>query len=119
MAEGGARRRSLAQTVFREGAVYAVAGLVSQGVAFLLFPFFAHAFEPSDYGVIDLIAVMMTIVSLTVALEVSQGLGRSLPAARTLEERRGYASTALTFTVLCYSALAVVMLVAAGPLTRL
>ncbi len=114
-----AGERSLAQTIFRDGAVYAIAGVLSQGIAFLLFPFFAHVFDPRDYGIIDLLGVLMTLVNLTVALEVAQGLGRSFADARTGEDSRAYASTALTFSLLCYTAFAVVALATAVPLARL
>ena len=111
--------RSLAKTVFRDGAVYAIAGVLSQGIAFILFPFFAHVFEPRDYGIIDLLGVVMTLVNLTVALEVSQGLGRYFAEATDDDDRRGYVSTALVWTLLCYSLFAGVALVFAAPLTRL
>ena len=114
-----AGERSLAQRIFRDGAVYAVAGVLSQGISFLLFPFFAHVFDPRDYGVVDLIGVLMTLVNLTVALEVAQGLGRFFADARTVEDRRAYASTALTFSVLCFTAFAAVTLATAVPLSRL
>jgi O-antigen/teichoic acid export membrane protein len=114
-----APRRSLAQTVFRDGAVYAAAGVLSQGIAFLLFPFFAHVFDPRDYGIIDLLGVIMTIVNLTVALEVAQGLGRSFAELDDQGRRRAYTSTAFTFSLLCYTAFAAITLALADPITSL
>lgn len=111
--------RSLAQTVFRHGAVYAIAGLVSQGVAFFLFPFFAHQFSPADYGVLDLLTVIMVLANLTIALEVMQGLGRFYATAGSDGERRRLASTAFTFSLLCNAAFSILVFAFAGPLTRL
>ena len=111
-------KRSLAQQVFRDGAVYAVAGVLSQGIAFLLFPFFAHVFGPAEYGVIDLLGVIMMFAALTVALEVAQGLGRHFAELTDHDDRRTYVSTAFSFTVLCFTAFAVVTIVAAVPLTE-
>lgn len=111
--------RSLAQRVFRDGTVYALAGVTSQGIAFLLFPFFAHVFAPSDYGIIDLLGVVMILASLTVALEVAQGLGRHFAELEDPEEQRAYASTAWLFTLGCYTAAGLAALLAAGPLTDL
>jgi len=114
-----ASERSLAQQVFRDGTIYALAGVASQGIAFLLFPFFAHVFDPADYGVIDLLGVAMIFVQLTVALEVAQGLGRHFAELDDPAEQRLYASTAWLFTIACYTAFAAVALVLAGALTDL
>lgn len=108
---------SLARTVFKDGTIYATAGVLSQGIAFLLFPFFAHVFDPRDYGVIDLLGVLTVLVNLTVALEVSQGLGRHFAEAVDDDERRSLASTAFLFSLGCYSTFVLIALVFAGPLT--
>ena len=112
-------RRSLAQSVFRDGALYAVAGALGQAIGFILFPFLAHVFEPSDFGVVDLVVVLTTIVNLTVALEVSQGLGRHFAEARTLADKRAYASSAFTFSLLCYTGFCTLVVLFAAPLTDL
>jgi O-antigen/teichoic acid export membrane protein len=111
--------RSLAQRVFRDGTIYALAGVASQGIAFLLFPFFAHVFDPRDYGIIDLLGVVMILASLTVALEVAQGLGRHFSELRDHDEQRAYASTAWLFTLACYTAIGLVALLFAEPLCDL
>ncbi len=113
-----APERSLAQRIFRDGAIYAVAGAASHGIAFLLFPFFAHVFDPRDYGIIDLLGVLTTLVSLTVALEVAQGLGRHFAELTDVRDQRAYASTAWLFALGTYSAFAVLALALSGPLTR-
>ncbi len=110
---------SLVGRFFRHGATYAVAGIFSQGIAFLLFPFFAHVFLPRDYGIIDLIALVTTLVNLTIALEISQGLGRYFVEAKEFDERQAYASTALVFTVAVYTLGLAVSLIAIEPLTDL
>jgi O-antigen/teichoic acid export membrane protein len=94
---------SLVGRFFRHGATYTLAAVLSQGIAFLLFPFFAHVFSPRDYGIIDLIGLVTNLVNLTVALEISQGLGRFFPEASDNDDRVRYASTALIFTVVMYT----------------
>jgi O-antigen/teichoic acid export membrane protein len=110
---------SFVGSFFRHGATYALGGILSQGIAFLLFPFFAHVFVPRDYGIIDLVGLTMTLVNLTIALEISQGLGRYFAEATEFEERKAYASTAFTFTALIYTAALVVALIVIRPLTTL
>ncbi len=104
--------------LFRDSAIYALSGVVSQGIAFLLFPFLAHTLNPREYGVIDIVALLSTLVLLTVALEISQGLGRMVGLTAEREERSAYASTALIWSVGCYTLFAVVGLALASPITH-
>jgi O-antigen/teichoic acid export membrane protein len=103
----------------RDSAIYAGAGIFSQGIAFLLFPFLAHRLHPSQYGVIDIVGLLTTLALLSVALEINQGLGRLVAGVRDHEERSEFASTALIWSVASYTVLAVVGLIAAEPLTHL
>ncbi len=108
----------MVRSFFSHGAAYALAGVLSQGIAFLMFPFFAHVFAPRDYGIIDLLVLLTTLVNLTIALEISQGLGRQFVEAAD-EDRVAYASTALWFSVAVYSAFTLLGLVFAAPLADL
>jgi O-antigen/teichoic acid export membrane protein len=102
----------------KDSSIYAVAGMLSQGIAFLLFPFFAHVLHPREYGALDILFLVGIVVSLTVALEISQGLGRYQHDARDERERGSYAFTALLFTLGCFSVFTVVTLALAAPLSR-
>lgn len=106
----------MVRSFFAHGSTYALAGVLSQGIAFLLFPFFAHVFDPHDYGVIDLLGILMTLVNLTIALEISQGLGRHFVEVAD-EERVAYASTALWFSAAVYTVFALLGFALAEPLT--
>jgi O-antigen/teichoic acid export membrane protein len=97
--------------------VYGLAALLSQGIGLLLFPFLAHHFSPRQYGIIDILTLVAILASLTVALEINQGLGRHFVDASD-RERIDYASTALLFTIVAYTVFAAVTLPLAAPLTR-
>lgn len=103
---------------FKDGSIYAVAGTVGQGIAFLLFPFFAHVLHPREYGALDILALVGIVVNLTVALEISQGLGRCQYDARDDEERGSYAFSAAIFTLVCFSVFTVTTVALAAPLSR-
>jgi O-antigen/teichoic acid export membrane protein len=105
------------RNVFTHGALYALAGAISNGISFLLFPLLAHVLTPEEFGVVDLLAVLGTLVHLTIALEIVQGMARQLPDSADLAERRAYASTTLWFTIAVYTPFALVGFVLAGPLT--
>lgn len=106
------------RTLFKDSSTYAIAGAISQGIAFVLFPFFAHVFRPRDYGALDILMLLGMLTNLTVALEISQGLGRQLADTEDERERAAYTSTALLFTVACWSILGVVVFAFAAPLSR-
>lgn len=101
----------------KDSSIYAVAGAIGQGIAFLLFPFFAHVLHPREYGALDIIALIGIVVNLTVALEISQGLGRYLHEARDEQERRVYTSSAVIFTLICFTAFTIATLALAAPLS--
>jgi O-antigen/teichoic acid export membrane protein len=105
------------RNIFTHGALYALAGAVSQGMSFLLFPLLAHVLTPAEFGVVDLLAVLATLVHLTIALEIVQGMARQLPDSADQAERRAYASTALWFTIAVYTPFTVVAIALAAPLT--
>jgi O-antigen/teichoic acid export membrane protein len=95
---------------FIDSSIYAVATAASQGILFILFPFFAHVFQPRDYGAIDILGLLGILVNLTVALEISQALGRYLYESKSAAERSIYTSTALLFTLFCFFVFAAVTL---------
>src|SRR5436853_3096848 len=79
---------SFVRTAFGHGAIYVLGGVLSQGMGILLFPFFARVLSPHDYGIIDLVGLAATLASVTIAFEVSQGLGRYFVETKDAEERR-------------------------------
>lgn len=102
----------------RDSAIYACAGVFSQAIAFILFPLLAHRLDPEQYGVIDIVGVLTTLMLLTVALEINQGLARMVADGGEAAHRSAYASTALIWSVASYGVLLLVGLALAGPITH-
>lgn len=82
---------------------YAIPPIVSALISLILLPYLTKALSPSDYGVIDLLILFMTLVNLTVAMEVSQAEAFFFSTAKTLKARITLASTAFWFTFACYT----------------
>lgn len=80
-----------------------MSGVLVTVISIFLIPFYTRVFTPSDYGIIDLIAIISNLVALTIALEISQGLGRFTLDANSQKDKIEYASTALIFTIIAYS----------------
>lgn len=93
------------KSFFRDSALYAIANLFTRGISFVLLPLYTAVLSPTDFGMIDFITIVGSLVAVTTALEVTQGLHRYVPEHLGTEEPKLYASTALWFTISCYSLL--------------
>lgn len=102
----------------RDSAIYGGTAALARGLPILLLPFYTRVFTPHEYGIVDLLTVLAVFVNLTLALEISQGVGRFYAEARDLDDRVAYASTALWFTLAVYTAFAVAAYAAAEPLGK-
>ena len=103
---------------FRDSAIYGLAGILSRGISLLLVPVFTRVLLPGDYGIVDLLTIVASLVYLTIALEISQAVPRFWGDASTEEGKVGYASTGLWFTVAVYTAFCVAAALAAPQLGR-
>jgi len=90
--------------------IYSIPTIVSRGMALLLVPVYTRILSPSDFGALDLFLVFGSLVSLTIALEVSQGLARFYSDEPNSALKRVYASTALWFSLICYGLFVIVAL---------
>jgi O-antigen/teichoic acid export membrane protein len=86
----------------RDTAIYGASSLLVRGLALLLLPFYTRVLTTEQYGLVDLATVFSTLVLLTVALEVSQGVARLFHDAEDRDGQVAYASTALWFSVGMY-----------------
>jgi len=103
----------------RDSAIYGAATLLVRGISFLLLPFYTRVLSPGDYGLVDLATVFTTLVMLTVALEISQGVARLFPDTQDQDARVAYSSTALWFTLAAYALFLAVSVPAAPILSEI
>lgn len=93
----------------KDSAIYTIPTIISRGLSFFLIPLYTRVLSPSDYGSLDLLTVFISIVNLTIALEISQGLARYYTEENDGNQKVKYASTVLWFTILCYTIFAIVV----------
>lgn len=94
----------------KDSLVYGMVNIVARGMPLLVLPVYALFFSPKDFGVIDLLTIITTLVKLTVAFEITQAVARYFPQARLDRDKIAYASTALWFSMIMYSTFVVVLL---------
>jgi O-antigen/teichoic acid export membrane protein len=95
------------RAVARDTAVYGVTGLITRATAVVLLPLLAGFLAPSEIGILDLLAVLVSLAHVTVALEISQALARFYPSGDA-SERKALASTAFWFSMMTYALFAAV-----------
>ena len=86
----------------KDSTIYSLSTLVTRGISFLLVPFYTRVFVPSDYGIIDLVAIVASIVSSVFPLQITQAIARLFPDCRDKQESSEYASSGLFFTMFAF-----------------
>lgn len=88
---------------FKDTTIYSITNIISRGLNFFLLPLYTRIFIPKDYGIIDILTLITTLVNLTVPLEISQGVARFYTDTQNLDCKSEYASTSFWFTLGAYT----------------
>ena len=104
------------RVLVRDTIVYGVSGILSRSLSILILPIYTRILAPADYGVLDMVFVLLSFANLLVALEITSALARFYNDAGDEGAKRRMASTALWFTIAAYAAASLVAFAAARPL---
>jgi O-antigen/teichoic acid export membrane protein len=86
---------------FKDSLIYTVSGFLLKGISFILLPIYTRVLSPEDYGLIDLLATLFSLLSVTVCLEITQAVGRYLPDAKDNEdESLAISRTGIWFSII-------------------
>lgn len=102
----------------RDGAIYGAATVVASGGTVLLVPLYTRALQPSDYAIVDLLAVFQVLFQVIAGLEITQGIARFYADAPSAQERTEYASTGFWFLLGASAVCTAILFVAAEPASR-
>lgn len=103
----------------RHTLVFGVGGVLQQGIKFLLLPVYTRYLAPSEYGVLNLILIAGSLVSIVPSETVGPALFRSYYDYQTTEERSLVVSTALFLTFVLAGTLLLIGILIAQPLSAL
>jgi O-antigen/teichoic acid export membrane protein len=87
----------------KDALIYTSHTVLTRGIGIFLLPIYTYIASPEELGALDLFLVFGNIISLTVALEISQGVARFIPELSDVKQRLVYVSTALYFTLFMYA----------------
>src|SRR5688572_11448535 len=85
-AESGSH--TMLRRFLKDSAIYGVSSLLARGIGLLLLPLYTRALSPTDYGRVDLLLVVRSVVAVTLSLEIGQALVRFLVEAKDDAGRR-------------------------------
>ena len=81
--------------------IYAFPNVFSRIIGFFLLIFYTRFLSPSDYGIIELILVLYSLLNLILPLEITQGVARFYGDANE-KQRSIIISTSFVFTLLVF-----------------
>ena len=78
----------------REAALYGVGVVVARAVSFVMLPVYTRFLSPSDYGVLQILQMVLDVTAILLSGGLASGVLRFTLKAKTAEERHGVVSTA-------------------------
>jgi O-antigen/teichoic acid export membrane protein len=99
-------------------AAYQVADVVSKFIAVILLPVYTRYVSPSGYGVVELLANGVILISIVVRLGMIEAFLRFYFTDDDQERRDALARRAVGFLLIATTIVAVVLAVLAGPVSR-
>lgn len=87
------------QTAVRHTAVYGVGSVLVKSIGFLMLPFYTYYLNPSDYGILEILDLSMSLLGMLLNMGITAALLRAYTAGKTSEEQRNSVSTAFHFVV--------------------
>jgi len=93
-------RESITQeirTALRHTTVYGLTNVLAKAVGFLMLPFYTHYLNPTEYGIVEILDLSMTLFGMFLNMGLTVAILRRYAAAESLEEKRKVISTAFLF----------------------
>ncbi len=105
--------------VLKDGIIYTIPVLVTQGISLLLLPIYTRILSPEQYGALDILLLSFIIVHIVIGLEISQGIARYYSDTQHEKEKIVYASSAWWFIVFFYLVFFLLAFFFAAPLATM
>jgi O-antigen/teichoic acid export membrane protein len=105
--------------LLRNSTLYFAGNVASRAVSFLMLPFYGRHLSPTEYGILSLVELSITIVAIVFGLQsIGQTLTRVYHDQPTDWQRRRVVSTALLASLAGAVLVALLAIIFAGPIAR-
>ena len=90
------------KTIIRHSSVYGIANFLQKGVGFLMIPVYTHYLSPSEYGILELMDLTITIITMLTGMGLGSAIVRFYSHYENAEDKNEVFTTSLIFTfILC------------------
>ena len=103
----------------RHTVIYAVAGQASRLLSFLLIPFYTTYLKEQDYGIIEMLSLMLSVLAFLAGVNMANAMSRFYFEKPDLAHRQTVVSTALISVAGAALIVAGLLALAANPIGRL
>lgn len=86
----------------RDGSLYSFSGFISRGISLILLPFYVRYLSQEEYGLLDLILLLVNFINITFSLELTQAIARFLPSFRLFNAKINLISTSFWILIFTY-----------------
>ena len=118
MNAGAEKVMSNVGTVAKHSAIYSFAEILKKGIGFVMIPLYTHYLTPADYGVIEVLTLVLEVLGMLVGVRIASSQTRYYHKYPKYEDKREVFTTALTAVGGSSIAAMLVLWVAAGWLAR-
>lgn len=103
------------RSIAKHSAIYTAAGFLNKGIGFLMIPLYTHYLTPADYGIIEVLALVLEVISMLIGVRILSAETRYYHYYDDYKDKREVFTTTLIFTV-SISVAAALLLAAGAPL---
>jgi O-antigen/teichoic acid export membrane protein len=105
--------------LFKDSFIYSLSNLLTRSISILLVPLYTRYFTPSEYGIIDILVILASIIKIVIPLEITQAVGRFFSDSENETDRKKIVSTAFLFTLIMYSLFLILTTTFSSPLSMI
>ena len=62
------------KSVFKHTSIYSAGSLLSKAIGFLMIPLYTHYLNPQDYGILDLLTVLVVLTGIIIQGGISTAI---------------------------------------------
>ncbi len=84
-------------TAVRHTLVYGLGNVLGKFIGFLMIPFYTHYLNPTDYGILEILDLSMSLLGMFLAMGMTAAMLRCYAAAESDSQRQGVVGSAFLF----------------------
>jgi O-antigen/teichoic acid export membrane protein len=90
------------KSIAKNSVIYYVSTILTKGISFFLLPLYTSLLSPGNYGVIELMSIISTIVIIVFSLQINQAVARYYNELESQKQMQEYTSTVAIFSLISF-----------------